>query len=236
MFHASVSGQPVSPPAPQPVAELIGLVRGVVGLPGLLLPGVPRGDGGVVRVLPGYLTGDATTVALRAYLRALGYRPHGWGLGVNTGDVERYASAVAAIVAKDVRRSGRPVRIVGWSLGGVIGREVARRCPADVRQVVTLGSPIVGGPKYTLAAASYAADGWDLERIAAVVALRNAEPMPVPVTAIYSKDDSVVAWQACLDPNPASPTRHVEVGGKHAELGVSAPVLRLVGRALAAGR
>jgi hypothetical protein len=57
--------------------------------------------------------------------------------------------------------------------------------------------------------------------------------MPVPVTAIYSKSDGVVAWQACLDPNPDSPTEHIEVGGGHVELGFSAPVLRIVATALA---
>lgn len=236
MFHESVANHAVAPPRPQPLAEVVGVLRGVVGLPTLLAGGVPRGDGGVVRVLPGYLTGDSATVAMRIYLRRLGYRARGWGMGINRGDVARYAAAVVELVRSDAVDSGRGVRIVGWSLGGVIGREAARLAPDVVTQVVTLGSPIVGGPKYTFAASSYAADGWDLDRIAATVAQRNAEPMPVPVTALYSRNDSVVAWQACLDPNPLSPTRHVEVGGKHAELGVSAPVLRLVGRALAQGR
>ena len=237
MLHHSVAGHHVSAPSPQPVAEVGGFLRGVVTLPSLAVTSQPpRGDGGMVRVLPGYLSSDVTTVALRGYLRALGYRPHGWGLGVNKGDVEHYATLMTQVARADATRTGRRLRIVGWSLGGVIGREVARRAPEAVSHVITLGSPIVGGPKYTAAAASYESDGWDLERIAAIVAQRNSEPMPVPVTAFYSKADSVVAWQACLDPNPLSPTRHVEVAGKHAELAFSAPVLRLVAQALAEGR
>lgn len=211
------------------------MLRGVATLPWLAVRRAPRGDGGTVRVLPGYLTGDSATVVLRGYLRLLGYRPLGWGLGVNRGDVAGLATAVAAKVRDDVSVSGRPVRIVGWSLGGVIGREVARREPELVSHVITLGSPVVGGPAYTAAATSYRGEGWDLAAVAAVVAERNAVPMPVPVTAFYSRADTIVAWQACLDPNPLSPTRHVEVPGTHAELGVSPHVLRLVGAALAEG-
>jgi len=235
MFHPDVAGRPVVAPTPAPAAEALGVLRGVATLPTLALRRAPRGDGGTVRVLPGYLTGDASTTVLRAYLRLLGYRPLGWGLGVNRGDVTALADAVAAQVRQDAAASGRPVRIVGWSLGGVIGREVARREPALVSHVITMGSPVVGGPVYTAAAASYRAGGWDLDAIAAAVAERNAAPMPVPVTALYSRADRIVAWQACLDPNPLSPTRHVEVPGTHAELGVSPHVLRLVGQALAEG-
>ncbi len=237
MFHHSVSGQDVTAPRARPVGEAAGLLRGAATLPTLAFSGrPPRGDGGTIRVLPGYLCGDRTTVALRGYLRAVGYRPHGWGLGVNKGDVDHYATIMTAAVRADAEADGRAIRIVGWSLGGVIAREVARRAPDAVSHVVTLGSPVVGGPKYTAAASSYRSDGWDLDRIAAVVAQGNTRPMPVPVTAFYSRSDSIVAWQACLDPNPLSPTRHVEVGGKHAELGFSAPVLRLVAQALADGR
>jgi pimeloyl-ACP methyl ester carboxylesterase len=235
MFHPSVAGHDVVPPTPAPVAEALGAARGALTLPALAVHRPPRGDGGTVRVLPGYLTGDATTVAVRGTLRVLGYRAAGWGLGVNRGDVPRLAGRVAELVDRDAAESGRPVRLVGWSLGGVIAREAARLRPDAVSHVVTMGSPIVGGPVYTAAATSYAADGWDLDQVAATVAARNAEPMPVPVTALYSRDDTVVAWQACLDPNPLSPTRHIEVPGRHAELGFSPRVLRVVAQALADG-
>jgi pimeloyl-ACP methyl ester carboxylesterase len=235
MFHPSVAGHDVVPPTPAPVAEAIGVARGMATLPSLALRRPPRGDGGIVRVLPGYLTGDSATVVMRGTLRALGYRSAGWGLGVNRGNVPVLAGQVAALVGRDAEESGRPVRLVGWSLGGVIAREAARLRPEAVSHVVTLGTPIVGGPVYTAAATSYAADGWDLDEVAATVAARNAEPMPVPVTALFSRDDTVVAWQACLDPNPLSPTRHIEVPGRHAELGFSPRVLRVVAQALADG-
>ena len=234
MFHPSVTDHDVTAPEPNPLVEAGGLARGLVGLPLLAVPGhPPRGDGGPVRVLPGYLTGDLSTIAIRKYLALLGYRVDGWGLGVNRGDVARYATEMVDVVRRQAADSGQQVRLVGWSLGGVIAREVAREAPESVRQVVTLGSPVVGGPKYTMAAASYEAAGYDLDEIAATVAARNAEPVGVPVTALYSKGDRIVAWQACLDPHPTSQTTHIEVRGTHSELGFSATVLRLVARALA---
>ncbi len=237
MFHHTIEADTVAAPTLRIAGEVGGFFRGLVGLPGLVVPPKPpRGDGGTVRVLPGHLCSDITTVALRGYLRERGYRAKGWGLGVNKGEFEHFASSVMDLVRGDLAETGRPVRIVGWSWGGVIGREVARRAPEAVSHVVTIASPIVGGPKYTFAASNFPADGRDLDEIVRLVARRNASPMPVPVTAFYSRADSMVAWQACLDPNPMSPTRHIEVRGQHCELGFSTPVLRLVARALADGR
>jgi pimeloyl-ACP methyl ester carboxylesterase len=193
--------------APAAVNEATGLLRGLATLPGLAMPGgPPRGDGGPVRVLPGYLTGDWSTVALRGYLTALGYDVRGWGLGTNRGHVARDAHNISRKVASDFNRTGRPVRLVGWSLGGVIGREVARGSANRVHQVVTLGSPIIQG---------------------------DARSIKPRVTALYSKSDDVVNWKVCLDPDLANHTQHIEVRGKHSELGFSAPVLRLVAELLA---
>ena len=75
------------------------------------------------------------------------------------------------------------MRLIGWSLGGYLAREAAREDPDLVHQVITLGSPVVGGPKYTLVAQ---------------VAARNSVPLRTPVVAIYSRD-AVVAWEACID-------------------------------------
>lgn len=216
-----------------PIAEFSGLVRGVATLPAVMLPGgPPRGDGGPVRVLPGYQTGDWSTVAIRAYLSGLGYQTKGWGLGTNQGDISRSADAVADLVRADAESFARPVRLVGWSLGGTISREVARRVPGVVQQVVTLGSPVVGPSASTSEARNYFEQGWDTA--ARNNAARGQRAPQVPVAALFSKSDKVVSWQACLDPDPGSGTEHIEVTGAHFELGVSAPVLRLVGRLLAA--
>lgn len=179
----------------------------------------PRGNGHPVVVLPGFGAGDISTLPLRGYLRALGHDARGWGLGTNTGDVHTCVGQMIARVARLADRSERKIPLVGWSLGGVIAREVARDRPDLVEQVITFGSPIIGGPRYTRPGAAYVANGRDMAAIDAIIAARNERPITVPITVIYSKGDGVVAWRACLDhlsPN----VEHVEVDTTHLGLGL----------------
>ncbi|MCW2836845.1 MAG: hypothetical protein JWQ15_959 [Marmoricola sp.] len=99
-----------------------------------------------------------------------------------------------------VDTSGSPVSLVGWSLGGVIAREVARRRPEAVRRVVTYGTPVVGGPRSTAVARAY---GPEASTDAGAVADRlDAEsPIRVPLTVVFSRRDGIVTWEACLDPD-----------------------------------
>ena len=108
--------------------------------------------------------------------------------------------------------------LVGWSLGGVIAREVARLVPHAVAHVVTYGTPAVGGPTYTLGAAEWGADV--CARDAASAAHRDAtDPIRVPVTAVFSRRDRVVAWPACID-RTSHRVLHVEVRSSHAGMGI----------------
>jgi esterase/lipase len=219
---------------------LLGEVRGLLEIPRLVtraprLSRQPRGEGEAVLVLPGYGAGDASTSILRTYLRLLGYRARGWGLGRNRGDVEALLPRVADRVDRISRSEGGPVALIGWSLGGVLAREAARECPRAVRQVITLGSPVVGGPKYTAVAEVYRRRGVDLDEIEARVAERNREPLQSPVTAIYSRSDGVVAWRACIDPYP-NDVEHVEVETSHLGLGFSTEVYEIIARHLSSRR
>jgi pimeloyl-ACP methyl ester carboxylesterase len=127
-----------------------------------------------------------------------------------------------------------PVALVGWSHGGVIARELARQAPEAVARVITFGTPVVGGAKYTAVAPLFRERGLDLDRLEREIAARNAaHPILVPITAIYSCEDAVVAWQACLDPDNPD-VEHVEVGGSHAGLGINPDVFGLVADRLAA--
>ncbi|MEM7409584.1 MAG: hypothetical protein AAF430_05015 [Myxococcota bacterium] len=199
-------------------------------LPGLLQG--PRGDGGTVLVLPGYGAGDASTLTLRGYLRWLGHRPVGWELGTNRGDVPALLPEVVERLRACHRDAGEPISLVGWSLGGYLAREAARDEPELVRQVITLGSPVVGGPKYTTVGALYARQGVDLDEVEAEVDARYDTPLQRPVTAIYSKRDGVVAWQACIDERSPR-VEHVEVNATHVGLGFSADVFSVVAERLA---
>jgi len=192
----------------------------------------PRGAGERVLVWPGYGAGDGSTAFLRGYLALLGYRPQGWRLGQNSGDVLALLDTLRQTVTR--MASAEPVTIVGWSLGGYLAREVARDCPELVRRVITLGSPVVGGPKYTAVAGMFA-QGESLDAIELAVEARYARPLTVPVTAIYSKLDGVVAWQACIDHRSPN-VEHVEVVSSHTGLGFSAPVLRIIADRLARER
>ncbi len=191
---------------------------------------LPRGRGRVV-VIPGFGTGDGSTVVLRATLRSLGYDARGWGLGRNGGNVERLLPRVAEVVTRAAE--DEPVSLIGWSLGGYLAREVARDDPALVRQVITLASPIIGGPKYTAAARYYRDRGVDLDEIEARIEARNAIPLTVPVLALYSERDDVVCPAACIDHhNPQVQHRKVN-RCKHASFGFSPDVLGIVAERLA---
>ncbi|GAB4424603.1 MAG: hypothetical protein OHK0011_05330 [Turneriella sp.] len=102
-----------------------------------------------------------------------------------------------------------------------------RELPGQVARVVTLGSPVVGGPKFTAVGKLYQSWGFDLEAMARDVEMRAAVPITNEVLAIYSKADAVVDWQACID--KASPrVVHAEVTGSHLGLVVNAKAFELV--------
>jgi alpha/beta superfamily hydrolase len=212
--------------------------RGLMELPRLLLS-LPklarqsRGAGEPVLILPGYGTGDGSTTILKAYLRLLGYRARGWGLGRNKGELVDLLPRVLKRVASFSRRSEQKVALIGWSFGGYLARELARERPELIRHVITLGTPVIGGPKYTSVAAIYRARGMDLDSIAAEVDQRNrSSSLQVPVTAIYSRADAIVAWQACID-RQTPDIEHVEVTTTHFGLGFSPEVFKIIAQRLA---
>src|SRR2546423_11645776 len=121
-------------------------IRGLADLTALLLAApalaaAPRGDGQGVVVFPGLLAGDGSPVPLRAFLRWLGYDVRGWALGRNQGPTEAVLAGLPPAVLDHSERTGRPVSLIGWSLGGIYPRGMARRHPPPVRQVITLGRP-----------------------------------------------------------------------------------------------
>lgn len=193
-----------------------------------ILRGAPRGDGRPILLAPGYMAGRLSMQPLAIYLRRLGYVAQPWRLGRNNGDVETLVAAFGEEVAEVKNTYGAPVTLIGWSLGGVVVRETARLLPDSVREVITLGSPIVGGPKYTSVGGYYARRfGIDLDAFERDVDARNRLGLTQPVTSIYSKADGVVDWRASIDTyNPQA--RNIEVSGSHFSLGVNAPVWRII--------
>ena len=107
-----------------------------------LLAALPRGDNHPVLVLPRLHGSDASTSTLRTVLKQLGYRTYGWQLGRNIGPTSKVVHGMRARLDYLTNRYQRPVTLIGWSLGGIYARQLARRTPQAVRQVITLGSPI----------------------------------------------------------------------------------------------
>lgn len=194
----------------------------------------PRGDGHPVLVLPGLLAEDASTATLRVYLRALGYAVRGWRLGRNLGPTPAILGGMTVRLEELQRTTGRPVSLIGWSLGGIFARELARACPALVRQVITLGSPFaLSDPDDSRANATYRRLGV-LHATAASLPARErlSRPIPVPTTAIYSRLDGVVPWQACIN-TPGPHSENVAVYSSHLGLGHNPAVLWVVADRLA---
>ncbi len=172
---------------------------------------LPRGDQAVM-VFPGWSTSDLFLSPLRSALSALGHDAHGWGFGINTGEVERLLPSVENQLAHLVANVGKPAALIGWSLGGIFAREVARNRPDLVSQVITLATPVHGGPKYTRGARSYSQE--HIDYIDNLVAERNQIPIQRPVTALYSRADAIVDWRACID-NFSPQIRNIEVHSTH---------------------
>jgi pimeloyl-ACP methyl ester carboxylesterase len=193
----------------------------------------PRGDGEAVMVVPGVATNDGWTARLRAFLSAIGYHAVGWGLGRNRGNVPKLIPQVIEQTERLAQNRGGAVRLAGWSLGGYLAREAAREQPEIVERVVTLGAPIVGGPSYTASAPGYVRKGYDLDEIRRAVLERERRPIVVPVFAVYSRSDGVVAWRACIDRFDNPRVEHHEVRSSHLGMVNSPRVFRLVADLLA---
>jgi pimeloyl-ACP methyl ester carboxylesterase len=190
-----------------------------------------NGDGRQIMVIPGFLTDDGVTAPLRWYLNYLGYRALPWEMGRNKGDPERDAVRLAERLDQQLGED-EDITLIGWSLGGVIAREVARLRPDAVREVITIGTPVEGGPKYTLAGPRFAQKfGIDLDEFESHVHSINRQGIEQPLTVIYSRSDAVVGWQAAIDRyNPHA--RHIRVTSSHLGMGTNPAVWRAVEKTL----
>ena len=201
-----------------------------------LLAQAPRGDGHPVLVLPGFTTTDLSTSVLRRYLKRQGYDAHSWDLGRNLGPraIGREGEKLVDRLNAVHELTGRKVSLVGWSLGGVMARMVSRRVPDAVRQVISLGSPFTGSPRSTNVWRAYELlTGQRVDDAHTKEQLReSATPPPVPSTAIWSREDGVVAWQNCVEPF-ARNSDNIEVHGSHCGLGVNPAVLYAIADRLA---
>ena len=187
-----------------------------------LLARAPKGDGHAVMVFPGLSANDASTVPLRHYLQSLNYKPWGWEQGFNFGPRAGVLDEAKSHLTRTFDSTGQKVSLIGWSLGGVYARELAKEMPHMVRGVITLGTPFAGSHKSTNAWRVYElTSGRKITMESENYDLPTAPP--VPTSSIYSRSDGVVAWQASVQaPSRANPmTENIEVIASHIGLGLN---------------
>jgi predicted alpha/beta hydrolase family esterase len=193
------------------------------------------GDGHPVVVYPGLGGGAYATSHLRRFLKESGFTVHDWEGGVNTGPLgifDDWLQTLDERVQQLREQHGRKVSLIGWSLGGVYAREIAKRCPDAVRQVITLGTPFASlrGPNH--AAMAFKLLNKDRAHLPPELEQRLRECPPVPTTSIYSKSDGIVSWRGCLA-RKRSLSENVEVAASHLGMVSHPQVLRIVAERLA---
>jgi len=186
-----------------------------------------HGDGHPVLVLPGFGAGDSTTQPLRWALKRHGYTAIPWGLGSNFGPTRRIARDLRKLLANVHKEYAQNVSLIGWSLGGILARTLARESPDKVRQVITLGSPYRMMedqiPSATAALPhllfSRLREGHDHSFEMMRIPEQDRIPLAVPATSIYSRTDNIANWRDCIDatgadaPNPRA--ENIEVRTSH---------------------
>lgn len=205
----------------------------------------PRGHGEPVLLIPGFMGGDWMLLLLAGWLRRLGYQPYFSGICLNIRNPLRTSERLRWRVEYIVKETGRPLIIVGQSLGGMLARCLGSRFPRHVRHVVTLGSPIHDAleTSHPLVSSLFSITQATQRRLAGVCpAFRPpqngmdffeqvAYPLPdgVGFTAIFSKQDEIVDWRVCIDPQG----ENYEVSGRHASLSVNREVFHALSQILA---
>ena len=191
---------------------------------------LPDGKGHVVLVIPAFATTDTITQSLRDFLTRCRYRALGWELGVNWGPTPGTLASLRRRLDACLDLEGGPVSVIGLSLGGLLARDLAHDRPDGIGHVVTIVSPFRLPtachlePFFYLCAPFYS-DDFQAERL--------AHPLAMPSTAIYSRDDGVVAWESCRSEEPLGAC--FETTGAHSTICRNPEVMALIARRLQPG-
>ena len=219
-------------PRPRPIwTEALTVPELLVTLPGAAIAALaaPAGGARPVLVLPGFVTGDVTTAPLRAFLRSLGHRPVGWGLGLNVGVADHIAGGIDRLIQELAHRHGSTIDIVGWSAGGLLGRLLAQHRRELVGQVITLGSPI----KMSTGDSNIGMLQELAGRLFIPIPPRiDVDRIPVPSTTIWTAQDGIVPGRLCCQ-TPGPTAECVQVRGTHIGLATNPSVLYAIADRLA---
>ena len=183
----------------------------------------PKSDGHPVIVFPGFLASDVSTRPLRSVLRGLEYAAYGWNLGRNLKYDDAREEEMLNLLTTVFSQHGEKVSLIGWSLGGVFARELAKKRPDMVRLVITLGTPIAPTAKYSNARYLFDALNGPLDERKREQLARLSEAPQVPTTSIFSTSDGVINWPATVQ-QPCSQnakTENIEIPASHFGIGVN---------------
>jgi pimeloyl-ACP methyl ester carboxylesterase len=208
---------------------------GAFGLFRKQMRNLPKGDGHPVLVLPGFMASDRSTKPMRRLFDDLGYKSYGWGLGRNVRFNEDREREMSDLVEQIYAENGQKLSIVGWSLGGVFARELAKMHPDIVRFVISLGSPISNNRRHAAPSRLFEAINGKETQPEAEGRYRDLEAAPpVPTTSILTRTDGVVSWRGSVQcPSKGADTENIVVPASHVGLGVNPLVMVAVADRLA---
>ena len=191
-----------------------------------------KGNGQPVLLIPGFMTTDLSTKPLRKFLWRNGYQTYSWGLGRNLGrfeDLDKLLVKIDALYEKHQEK----IILIGWSLGGVYGRALARERAEKVGHLITLASPFSGIREPNNALWLFELiNGKGNEELEEKWLPDLPKPLPMLTSAIYTKKDGIVPWEVCVELVEDENSRNFEVQGSHCGLGFNKEVLVIVERIL----
>ena len=211
------------------------LELGAFGLLRRQMRNLPKGDGHPVLVLPGFMASDRSTRPMRRLFDDLGYKSYAWGLGRNVRFNETREREMSDLVERIYEENGEKLSIVGWSLGGVFARELAKMHPDIIRFVISLGSPISNNRRHSAPSRLFEAINGKETKPEAEGRYRDLEAAPpVPTTSILTRTDGIVAWRGSVQcPTKGEDTENIVVPASHVGLGVNPLVMVAVADRLA---
>lgn len=192
---------------------------------------LPPGDGHPVVIFPGLAADRHSVGPLKSFCEQLGYTAYDWGRGLNTGpqgNVDEWIDELARHVRQLTSSHREQVSLIGWSLGGIYAREVAKILKGRVRQVITIGTPFAGKAEQNNVTWVYRSLSSQAPSLDDALMIRLRTAPDVPTTSIYSRSDGVVAWQACLHDDDCEHAENVEVDGSHCGLGWNSEVWSVI--------
>ena len=167
----------------------------------------------VVMLLPGLFTHPSRMRYMARQLEAAGHTVKRWGLGYNMGPTEDGFARLQDRLLDLSERHGDPIVLVGWSLGGLFARELAKLHPHAVAKVITMGTPFSGSKRANNAWRAYQfVTGHRVDQ--PPIEGRFEEKPPVETVAIWSPRDGVISPRSAAG-RPGERDRAIAVRSTH---------------------